>query len=191
MHWIKELPQSSNDVVVVYYSGHGMRFANMKSPWPCLGFLQTKEILPIDSIIKALSKKQHRLVILLFDCCNSPLRENPIHSMEPKSLHGPSLSWEGIRKLFLEEKGAILAVAASPGKPAFAMKQGGLFTKSLLISLEHENLQKEVSWHSVFQKTIARCGNAQKPIAVIRKNPQNLIEHKAKKDHIEHVHFQE
>lgn len=188
LNWLKELPSVSNDVIIVYYSGHGARFSGMKSPWPCLAFVQKEEILPIDTILKILAKKQHRLVILLFDCCNSRPRVRPPQAVTSKALWTQSpLSLEGIRKLFLHTKGAIIAVAASPGQPALALKEGGLFTNAFLHSIKKESAQKEASWNSVLRGTIVRCQKAQKPIISVRNHPRLLLSPKAKHDRVDHV----
>jgi hypothetical protein len=59
----------SSDVVIFYYSGHGVSNSSTHSPWPEL-FLHGG-FLPLDSVLSLLEQKSPRFMLVVVDACNN------------------------------------------------------------------------------------------------------------------------
>lgn len=181
--WGKTLPQTSNDIVFIYFSGHGSRPPKVTTPWPYIHLMPAKEFLPIDSFFIGLSNQHHRLVILLFDCCNAQNRKRStnkkIDALSASvyfSRHGlKKFSKEGLCELYLKSKGVIVAVAASPNEMAYALAQGGLFTNAFLRTMLMMSQEKSASWELAARNIVWLCKNSQKPIIMARKSIKDFI----------------
>jgi hypothetical protein len=178
LQWLKSLPHSSQDVVFFYFSGHGFRTEDVKSPWPYLFFISKSEIMPSSQISRFLKKVNSRLTIVLYDCCNGAPAVIPYESAhgQVKNAPLPIRSFPGLKPLFLETKGMIIASGSSPGQNAYAFKQGGLFTTAFLYSLCTSSNTSNVSWKAILAKSEGLCSKWQKPIFSLK-----IKEHTEKK----------
>lgn len=162
LEWVDILPQSSSDIVLFYYSGHGLRFEKCHGPWPSILLNNGKdECQAVDgeSIEKVIQKKDPRLGIVFFDCCNnvvsmkSPLAESLII---PKS---PALP--GLKALFLDSEGMITACAAAKGEVALSIVRsnptGGIFTSGLLYILRKYGTYAQIDWNHISHLSTALC----------------------------------
>lgn len=149
LEWINKIPKSHSNTILFYYSGHGTRKKNMKSPWPLLALQSGREFLPASDIKKALIKKKARLTVLLTDCCNNLFIPKGIDLIPDANSGGITNIALSLKRLFLESRGAISITASQPGRPAIGfVGRGGLMTNLLLSSIV-ENTTLPITWHTV------------------------------------------
>ncbi len=157
--WIKKLEHKPPNVVLFYYSGHGFRSEIIHSPWPCLFLPKKVESVPSEPIYQRLYAIGSRLVIIILDCCNTPLAfKHPRRAVREKS------PLPGLKTLFLYTKGMIIAAGSSPGESAFALPDGSLFTNSWLHALRSHTASDDISWKEIFDATYVLCSPMQRPI---------------------------
>ncbi len=154
--WVKKLPKDHNQTILFYYSGHGTRTKNLRSPWPLLAFQNGRELIPTKAIQDALKKRKPRLLIILTDCCNGYYVPKSYAPMM-KSIPDSSSVSQALRSLFFEAKGTVTITASKPGHNAVGfLHLGGLMT-NLLISSITEPYEPSKTWKSVV-KYIASNG---------------------------------
>ena len=128
-----------NDIVLFYYSGHGMRSNRDKSPFPqmCLkyeGYEEDKWV-PVHTVVEKLAPKGAQLVVVLTDCCNSVGDYVTMKGKSPKEKDEGSISatvMSNLRKLFLDSRGVVVATSSQAGQSSLGdEKLGGLFSKVL------------------------------------------------------------
>lgn len=156
------------DVVLLYYSGHGYQNFLSNSSWPTVFFASRQESLPSEGLWDLIEQMHPRLSILILDCCNSPPESFPLAEKKfSKAVRATSLSYPGLKTLFLKTEGIVVIAGAAPGQSAIAFLDGSLFTNSFVQSLYYKALSKEASWNEVFARTVALCSPKQRPIANI------------------------
>ncbi len=184
-HWLRSIPQATQDIVFFYYSGHGTRQLYDQGPWPTLIFPKKKNRFPQmyqgSSVHKYLQKRKARLSIIFFDCCNGMPSRRPsnllVRAFDPILTKKPALP--GLRTLFLETGGIITASAASPGELATTFIRGrltgGVFTTGFIFALQQLAKTPQVSWTDVMQSTKSFSANIthgdQHPFYDILKSP--------------------
>lgn len=164
--WLYTTQSTSSDIVVFYFTGHGLRSKKSTTIWPALYFVPSGKLIDMTSIVNKIKQVPARLYVIISDCCNNVHKRARI--MFPK---GPiskdfkeDLSRRGYAQLFLETKGIIIASGAVPGELAWASDRGGIFTNSLLESLRHEVFNKpQPKWERIFERSGAICKSLQKP----------------------------
>jgi len=179
--WIKTIQKG--EIVLFYYSGHGFRPSKKSDPWPVLACrkLVTKKsyTIPGKEICSSIKKKEPRLSLIFFDCCNDPLH---IKSLPPESSQliipeQPLLP--GLSSLFLNLTGSVTACAASPGQPALTLiggrTSGSLFSLGLVRSLLEEGEYMCTSWHNVLERTLpdiaSMSSGRQRPCYIVDVRP--------------------
>ena len=138
--WIDKTQIQQQDVVIIYYSGHGFRTTKSPTVIPFGGLSGFKKvrgkILDFPELVTQLIKKKADLSIVLLDCCNNYYPEKRKHSaptsndtVEEEEFH-TSFSLDEIKKKYvakqiaqgflelLNKKGVVIACAASPGEVA-------------------------------------------------------------------------
>ncbi len=158
---------SSNDIVVFFYTGHGFRFDDQKDYYPMLdlrssSYQQISESSYIDltSVYNTLKDKGERLCIVLSDCCNSKVGMNrpTVTSNSLLSRNNDNYDLSKLKALFLEQKGTLIATAASPGEYSWCTANGGFFLLSVIESLRSEisafGGNATPSWSSVIDNAI-------------------------------------
>ncbi len=147
---VKNLAVASDDVVVFFYSGHGLASERSTDwPWPRLSVegQYGAELLEMSWVQEELWKKKPRLLLVFADACNSEVESNLII---PVSKGLPS---SGYKKLFMEYEGFLLASSSSRGEASIATSGGGLFTNALLKELNKEiNLGNEATWEALISR---------------------------------------
>lgn len=122
---ISNLSINSNDVVWVYYTGHGKNF----DTWP-------KTFgggLALSSVHKILKETNARLTISIYDCCNYSEPE-----IEAPDFTTADIS--NIQKLFLSCSGHIIACSSESTQFSYGSSNaGGIFTNSFIDAFNTEN----------------------------------------------------
>lgn len=159
------LKDYDNDILFFVYSGHG-NMDPYKSSWPVMyptGGGDFKSGLRASSIVKFFEKNEHRLTILLFDCCNKFISDGPYESVPRSSVSALTAKEHlpGLKKLFLRSKGLIVGSGASHGESSecanWGPEVGGVFLNGFLVSLKEKCGDKEVSWDSILRAIEKYC----------------------------------
>lgn len=164
--WIFSLQNSTHDVVLFYFSGHGCQEQTHLIPWPKLFFSSKYALFSMKAVINAIEATKTRLSIIIADCCNGPLANKTVGialqaKASPHTTTAPLP--QGAEKLFKTAKGHIRATAASPGQSAFSFTCGSVFTLALSQALSDAMTTKNPSWERVFKSTRAVCLPLQTP----------------------------
>lgn len=170
---LSSLSCAPDDIILFYYSGHGMRSDKDKNPFPqmCLKYeaYEQDKWIPVHQVVDALSNKGARLVIVLTDCCNSIASwvsaKAPIETATKAAVDDSKVS-AIYRKLFLENKGVIVATSSSIDQTSGCNNDlGGFFSWALfdcaLYSAGLGNVQP-VTWNNIFEATgkVLKSGGA-------------------------------
>lgn len=146
-----------DDVVIFYWSGHGLRFDTQQDPWPVFDFEYDSQRVSQYTVTEKLMNKNPRLLLSIADCCNELLEK----SLFWKGKADKKIRKENYRTLFLNFSGTYIATAASPGEISFGLNgnshamdlpAGGFFTNALLESLHEETSfpNPNISWELIF-----------------------------------------
>lgn len=155
---VKKLKVKSDDVVLFYWSGHGMRFESQEDPWPVFDFEHDSQVVSQNTVTEELMSKNPRLLLSITDCCNDYAAKSALVTYK----RDKQISKENYHTLFLDSSGTYIATAASPGEVSFGLNgnssdmdlpAGGFFTNALLESLYEETSQTnpDISWEMVFE----------------------------------------
>jgi hypothetical protein len=165
--WIDNQPIEHTDVVILYYTGHGLRTSSTPTIWPSLFFPKSKEIIDLHTISERLYKRPAALFITLADCCNNYVREKKLYfSTTPELAKHKSmrLAKDSCRQLFTNTRGFIIASGCIPGMRSWCSPQkGSMFTNAFLQSLRYELEEPNPSWSRIMNKARARCLHLQRP----------------------------
>lgn len=156
---LERLRPSSNDIVVLYYMGHGFRKTADERPFPFLDlrwdpnrYDYMQQSLNIEDIFNRIRKKKSRFNLVLSDCCNTDPAANNIVAAPVPIQRDSELPWniENFRKLFLDPaRISILATAADVGQKATSNnKFGGFFSYYFKTALRNSlgPAKKYISW---------------------------------------------
>jgi hypothetical protein len=165
-HWIKSVSISPNDVVIFYYTGHGVRQESDLTPWPSFvipNHLKSRlTLVPGEKIREQIKTHNPRFALVLFDCCNFDVSAKKI-LLSPKSpmFRCSSASLPGLCSLFKRSHGIVTIAASSPGEFAIAItggkNKGSLFTSQFVNSLLQKCHKKDVTWNQVLKQTMYKC----------------------------------
>jgi hypothetical protein len=145
---IDKLKPGSNDIVIVYYMGHGFRKPKDPRPYPYIDLMSDPkkydymiQSLNIEDIFNDVRRKKARLTLVLSDCCNTDPNETNIVARpvpKPRDSELP-MSIENFKKLFLDPaRISILATAADAGQKATSNNNfGGFFSYYFKASLNN------------------------------------------------------
>ncbi|HDN26575.1 MAG TPA: caspase family protein [Thioploca sp.] len=145
---LNRLPVETNDIVIFYYSGHGVNFDN-GSRWPSMviggGFLD------LDLVVTKLKEKKPRFFLAMVDACNNFIDTVPISKgSEPTVTPKP----ENYQQLFFNYRGYIVASSSTPGQLSWGdSRNGGYFTQAFLNSLNKNLASDEPSWQTLMKQT--------------------------------------
>ena len=151
LEWIKNIRTNPNDVVFIYYAGHGGMNRNKET------FLATEgQYLYRKELVNALeSIELPRLTCLITDCCSS-LVQSALDPTLQSSRSGARPASAVLKNLFLEHKGFLHLTSATEGQYAWSnVVNGGWFTLSLINAMEADpdgNRDRFLSWEEVFVK---------------------------------------
>lgn len=152
-----------DDVIVFYYSGHGVRSINDKSLYPqmCLGSHYEQNFFPLEKVLNAVKSQPARLKIVIGDCCNSV--GSGVAAKEYASKGATILTKKPINtytNLFMNYEGTIIASGSQKGENSTTVSwkdgspAGGAFTVCFLTILQNavsEGL--DANWNEILEVT--------------------------------------
>lgn len=158
---LNSLNSGPNDIIIFYYSGHGTHAPGQtedKFPQLLLNSRVQSNFVPARIVNEMLSKKPHRLRLILTDCCN-----NLVEGVSPKSSLSDMNSVTSVKskdvinykKLFTQQKGMIMATGCKLGQTSLGLDEdGGLFSIALWDAIYKECSEgNNPSWQNVFRNT--------------------------------------
>ena len=151
LEWVKNIRVDPNDVIFIYYAGHGGMNANKETFLATEGkYLYRKELVnTLESV------ELPRLTCLITDCCSS-LVQSALEPNLQSSQSGARPAGEVLKNLFLEHKGFLHLTSATEGQYAWSnVLKGGWFTMSLVSAMQSDpdgNRDRFLSWEEVFVK---------------------------------------
>lgn len=158
---IRNFRCDSKDIVIFCYLGHGVRGVNDGSDFPqiCLGSKNVSDFISLEYVKDALVSKGPRLCLVLGDCCNNyhsmavAPQENVLVAASPVIGYGGSA--KGLKKLFLDSTGSIIASASKRGEYAWVNKSGGFFTNAFLheMNVYTHATQSSCTWEGLLLRT--------------------------------------
>jgi hypothetical protein len=141
---IKEMKVGPNDVIMFYYSGHGLRFPGQISIWPQFDMPVP---LPFDRVQGWLQAKKPRFLLAMADACNTVVEEDDGGmGTSFRSIDAAN----GYNDLFNRFQGEIFVTSSLPGQFSYTTPGGSWFTQDFLTSLRKEARTKNASWDDVF-----------------------------------------
>jgi len=144
MDWLRNIDPSSDDAVMVYYSGHG--FINEEGKH--FVWFGEDDYVPRSEIINELRSVKCRLKMLITDACSNMVSLPTPVTSTPRSL-GETRDKQYYRNLFIEHEGLLDVTAASEGEYAWGNTTvGGYFTASLFAAFSGEGKSFR-SWQDV------------------------------------------
>lgn len=159
---VNDLQCGSNDVIVFYYIGHGGKNPNEPSRWPMMNMGEYSPEISLEWVHNNLKSKNARLTITIGMCCNSEWDYMPlICSVDYGDNHGNTYvgfdMQETIKKLFLQNRGDILATSASPKEKSgcyYIDDKPFMDTYSYIFIKDFETLfnNQNLTWNSFFTK---------------------------------------
>ena len=163
---IEKLPVEQDDVVIFYYSGHGIGGNDPK--WPGLavegGFTPTHRLLEMSWVKNTLWEKQPRLLLVIVDACNNFGTIPPPHDGRKTPFFLPSI----YPQLFLRYQGYLLASSSKRGEYSIGGLGGGAFTNRFLRELKIEQASTQPPrWENI----VSRMDG--KPIIIDDENKQH------------------
>jgi hypothetical protein len=153
--WIKHQRISENDLVLLYYSGHGNKDP-LGGPWPVLSLRD--DSLHSDGLVDSIRSLPCRFSMVVLDCCNGDgtgVRSAHDHYMP---IIKDNKSWHGFKPLFLHFKGFIAVSAATRYEPACCAGEeedkiwGGFLTTGILKGLKEFGQNSDATWDQVLNK---------------------------------------
>ena len=150
LKWVQNVKAAKNDIVFLYYAGHGGMNPNGQT------FLATEgKWLFRSELVNAIKQiKSPRLTILITDCCSSLVTSNLDPTLQ-SSRSMTRLTEQVLRNLFLQHKGFLHVTAATEKQYGWSnVFTGGWFTRNLIEALNNnpdENRDKFLTWKEVFE----------------------------------------
>lgn len=168
--YLKELKIEEHDSIIFYFSGHGYRTMQKKTPWPFLTFEYYKPGLDVNWIANTIRDKKPQFALVMSDCCNN-FMENGMFGTETKNvlinLKQVSPQYSGYSQLFCNAKGCIIVSSCSEGQFSYGSHFGGLYTQCFFNSLNRELKENKPSWKHLLQRANGFIGHIQRPICQV------------------------
>ncbi len=150
LRWVQNINVAENDIVFIYYAGHGGMNPNRQT------FLATEgKWLFRSELVNAIKQvKSHRLTLLITDCCSN-LVQTKVEPTLQSSRSLTRLTERVLRNLFLEHKGFFHVTAATEGQYGWSNNvTGGWFTRNFIEALDgNPDKDKDgfLTWKEVFE----------------------------------------
>jgi len=148
IEWLGNLNPSEDDVVMIYYSGHGFIDEQNRH---YLSF-EEGDTIPRSDIISRLNELDCRLRILITDSCSNLVSLPTPVTSSPRSI-GEKQDRKYYKDLFIDHRGLLDVTAASEGEYAWGNSTlGGYFTSSLFSSFKGDGIRFR-TWEDVIKDT--------------------------------------
>lgn len=119
----------NSDVVIFYYSGHGVSNSSSLSQWPEL-FLHGG-FLPLDNVLSLLQKKSPRFMLVIVDACNNISDATTTHRASVRLPDNTRYA-----HLFRRYKGTVIVTGSKKGGLAWGNNfSGGYFSDVLFTAM--------------------------------------------------------
>lgn len=176
---LADLNCAANDIVLFYYSGHGVHAAADPGSFPqmCLKYsgYQQDKFVPVRTVKEALDKKNAQLSIILTDCCNNIadwVTAKGYFEGMGKASEIKEVEAKYYRQLFSQQKGSVVITGSKKGQYSLCNKNGGFFTLSFFAAMDQVGLGKIApDWNQVAKSltaaTLNITGNRQEPFGSI------------------------
>jgi hypothetical protein len=155
MNYIDMLQVDPDDIVLVYFSAHGVN-NHQVTKWPHVLFDTDDSNVDFDLINSMIKNKGPKLLISIADCCNKIL-PNSVHleKLGFRSGKDKQLVRENFRKLFLNVSGSIIISSSQPGQYSWSSaREGSDFTLMFLKCFDEVVSQEEsVDWENILDYT--------------------------------------
>ena len=155
--WVRELTPRSNDVVFIYYCGHGARNRQALEGGTYFNFtgarLYRKELV---DTLKTSQTWESRLKILITDTCSVDSSITVPKEVVATSAAVDYRAAKAYRQLFVEHSGFLHVTSATEDEYSWGdSRNGGWFTNSLVRSInsQPDNMSRFVGWKEVFADT--------------------------------------
>ena len=175
--WIHSLTPGGNDVVMVFYAGHGHEDQS-GSHLPVL-ILRDGEVRGA-ALQEEIDRLPCKLSVVVFDCCNL-LPEG----FYPKKRHLYPVIHKNrrlarLKPLFFQCNASITMCAARTGELAWGGQNGGFLTTGFLRAMKDPSQTGVISWRRILTRaktySIKRSRNKQHPFFTIRSRAFGKIE---------------
>lgn len=163
MDILNNLRTGNDDVVLFYYSGHGVRSTQDASEYPqmCMGSRYDSDFVPLEYVLQRLNDQPARLKIVFGDCCNSTAPG--VTSKEQPSKGVTVLSKAPVNaytNLFMNYHGSIIASGSQKGENSLTISYkdgspaGGTFTVMFLQTLQFAVANgMDADWNKILSLT--------------------------------------
>lgn len=162
---VQNLSVEPDDIIMFYYIGHGGRPEGQdpdRFPYPQMFLAQHSDnrLVPLTWVHDVLKSKGARLTITIGMCCNSETRgmspkTMPIFNVNYGNAYVEGNEVTAIQKLFLENKGDLLATSASPRETSAGNYLNGFgaidfYTAALVVLFEESAKTGSLQWKPFF-----------------------------------------
>lgn len=181
LNWIRNTRISSDDIVILYYSGHGWRKQDSATIWPSGNFYNANKennFSDFSEIAGQLFSKKASFYLILLDCCNCisksiTVENQPLYTVELDKLFEKSNA-TSISKLFQKFHGFVIASAASPSEVGWSRQPlneasidtsrtaGSIFTNFFLNKFFYELQEPKPQWSNILKNTQLHCSEETK-----------------------------
>ena len=177
--WVHKESVASDDVIILYFHGHGSRESGDERIWP-RGYLLDDQNdtysrnVDFSLIIEKLFSKRAALYLILLDCCNkgpqSPVPKNlfseSLNAFDLLRYKNQGIVVRGGQELFFKRYGFIIASGTSPGEVGYSWppysnlsphEVGGVFTNIFLNNFFQALQSPRPEWQNIFMQTVDQC----------------------------------
>ncbi|KAF3361927.1 Uncharacterized protein PHSC3_001484 [Chlamydiales bacterium STE3] len=162
---IDTLRVQHDDYLLFYYSGHGYRTEEKRSPWPYLQFTAANQYIALDEIIEHLTAKKLKFGMVIADCCNNCANNDEFPDttlFDFQTLERRSVSPQA-QALFARSRGWLIVSGAEPGGYSWATDEGGILTCAFIDGLSHAQYRPSKSWPTLMNEIQCKTAGIQKP----------------------------
>ncbi|CDR32859.1 caspase family protein [Criblamydia sequanensis] len=163
---LSKVEVNEDDLVFIYYSGHGYRSDSTETPWPNIALKNEWRGISHHALTEVFLNKKPFFLLSIADACNNVIPDEwaPI-LLKTKALSSTKHEKENLKKLFLNQSLFIMASGSSPTYFSYCNDYvGGFFSSTLLKNIDLAlSSNQEPDWYLILAKTKAELEDMQKP----------------------------